>query len=83
MESIEYYYGMLSETSQPLFINFIYSVSLKGKAKKAFLEKPKTIINIKETLIRRFRIKETVCGINGKQVLVRTEFDQFRHSLTS
>lgn len=66
VDSIEVYNDSLAPEGSVALANFIYKSRLKEDAKKAFLSKPATVEDISSVLLKRFRIRETVAGLNQK-----------------
>lgn len=71
IDTVEVYSETLSPDGRTKLTDFIYKFCLKEEAKKAFLKKPESVSEISKVLLNRFKIRETVAGLNQK--LSRTQ----------
>ena len=66
VDSLEYYNDTLSSDGSSELVDFVYRHALKEDAKRAFLTKPKSVADISSVLLRRFKTRETVDGLQRR-----------------
>lgn len=65
VQTLKFYNKQLKE-AKPQFVEFVYALLLKGKAKAVFVTQPVTLEEVCKTLLDRFKPRETVADISGR-----------------
>lgn len=66
IDSINLYNDLLTDEGSILLVDFVYRHCLKEEAKRAFVAKPATVDDLVSTLRNRFKVRDTIAGINFK-----------------
>ena len=66
VQTLKFYNKQLKEEAKPHFVEFVYALLLKGKAKAIFVTQPVTLEEVCKTLLDRFKPRETVADISGR-----------------